>query len=118
MSDTTTRGVRVVVRSAFVPERSSPRENHYFFAYRVRISNEGDETVRLVSREWIISDAEGKYSFYGIEPGTHVLKIDPLPDGLHPLPLDQKMSALDRHAVMKDHAHRIFQHGKRQRTEK
>jgi ApaG protein len=81
LSDTTTRGVRVVVRSAFVPERSSPRDNHYFFAYRVRISNEGDETVRLVSREWIISDAEGhveQVSGPGVvgeqptlEPGAH-----------------------------------------------
>ena len=45
MSDTTTRGVRVEVKSAFVPERSSPEEKHYFFAYRVRISNVGEETV-------------------------------------------------------------------------
>jgi ApaG protein len=59
MSDTTTRGVRVEVKSAFVPERSSPKDNHYFFAYRVRISNVGEETVHLVSREWIITDADG-----------------------------------------------------------
>lgn len=59
MSDTTTRGVRVQVKSAYVPERSSPPESHFFFAYRVRISNEGDETVQLVSREWIITDADG-----------------------------------------------------------
>ena len=81
MSDTTTRGVRVVVRSAFVPERSAPDQNHYFFAYRVRISNEGDETVRLVSREWIITDADGKVEQVNgpgvvgeqptLEPGEH-----------------------------------------------
>ena len=59
MSDTITRGVRVQVRSAYVPERSSPEESHYFFAYRVRIANEGEETVQLVSREWIITDADG-----------------------------------------------------------
>jgi ApaG protein len=59
MSDTTTRGVRVQVKSAFVPERSAPQSNHYFFAYRVRISNVGEETVHLVSREWIITDADG-----------------------------------------------------------
>jgi ApaG protein len=60
VSDTTTRGVRVQVQSVFVPERSAPREGHYFFAYRVRISNEGEETVQLVSREWVITDAEGR----------------------------------------------------------
>lgn len=59
MSDTTTRGVRVQVTSAYVPERSSPRDGQYFFSYRVRISNEGGETVQLLSREWIITDANG-----------------------------------------------------------
>lgn len=59
MSDTKTRGVRVQVRSTYIPERSAPSEGHYFFAYRVRISNEGEERVQLVSREWIITDADG-----------------------------------------------------------
>jgi ApaG protein len=59
MSDATTRGVRVQVRSAYVPERSSPSESSYFFAYRIRISNVGEETVQLVSRHWVISDANG-----------------------------------------------------------
>jgi ApaG protein len=59
MSDSTTRGVRVEVRTAYVPERSSPADSLYFFAYRIRISNTGDETVQLLSRHWIISDGEG-----------------------------------------------------------
>jgi ApaG protein len=59
MSDTTTRGVRVQVQSVFVPDRSAPQDNHYFFAYRVRISNVGAETVHLMSREWVITDANG-----------------------------------------------------------
>ncbi len=59
MSDTTTRGVRVEVRTAYVPGRSSPADSQYFFAYRIRISNAGDETVQLLSRHWIISDGEG-----------------------------------------------------------
>jgi ApaG protein len=81
VSDATTRGVRIQVRCSFVPERSSPEENHYFFAYRVRISNLGDETVQLVSREWIITDAEGNRQQVNgpgvvgeqpiLEPGAH-----------------------------------------------
>ena len=59
-SDTTTRGVRVEVRSEFLAERSSPREEQYLFQYHVRISNTGIETVQLVSREWIITNAEGE----------------------------------------------------------
>ena len=60
MSDTTTRGVRVQVRSSYLPERSSPRDSHYFFGYRIRISNVGEETVQLLSRHWIITDSDGK----------------------------------------------------------
>jgi ApaG protein len=59
LSDTTTRGVRVEVQSTFIPDRSSPQQNHYFFAYQVRISNVGEETVHLLSREWTITDADG-----------------------------------------------------------
>lgn len=59
MSDTTTRGIRVQVRSFYDEERSSPQENYYFFAYQVRISNLGRETVQLVSREWFITDGNG-----------------------------------------------------------
>jgi ApaG protein len=60
MSDTTTRGIRVQVESFYDEERSSPQESYYFFAYRVQISNEGSEKAQLVSREWIITDANGE----------------------------------------------------------
>ena len=59
-SDTTTRGIRVQVESAYVPDRSSPPEGSYFFVYHVRVSNVGEETTQLISREWIITDAEGE----------------------------------------------------------
>jgi ApaG protein len=59
MSDATTRGVRVQVQSAYVAERSSPRESQYFFAYRIRITNVGEETVQLLSRHWVITDGDG-----------------------------------------------------------
>ena len=60
MSDTTTRGIRVQVKSVCIPERSHREGQPYFFAYRVRISNDGEETVRVLGREWIITDAEGQ----------------------------------------------------------
>ena len=59
MSDRTTLGIRVQVRSAYVPERSVPAQGRYFFAYKVRISNVGTETAQLVSRRWVITDADG-----------------------------------------------------------
>jgi ApaG protein len=60
MSEAITRGVRVRVESRYVPERSSPQQGYYFFAYRIRISNEGEEQVQLQSRRWTISDAHGR----------------------------------------------------------
>jgi ApaG protein len=59
-SDTTTRGIRVEVKSEYVPERSSPAEHEYFFQYHVRISNVGTERAKLVSRKWVITDADGQ----------------------------------------------------------
>src|SRR6185295_2715228 len=59
MSDTKTRGIRVQVQSFYDEERSSPQESYYFFAYHVRISNEGPESAQLMSREWIITDGNG-----------------------------------------------------------
>lgn len=57
---TTTRGIRIEVRSEFLPERSSAREGSYLFQYHVRISNVGSETAQLISREWIITNADGE----------------------------------------------------------
>lgn len=59
-SITTTRDIRVEVRSEFLPERSSPRDASYLFQYDVRISNLGSETAQLISREWIITNADGE----------------------------------------------------------
>jgi ApaG protein len=64
MSDTTTRGIRIQVRSQFLPERSSPRDGSYQFQYRVRISNVGSDTAKLISREWIVTNAEGEVETY------------------------------------------------------
>ena len=58
-SDVVTRGVRVEVESSYDAERSAPQDRYYFFAYRVRITNEGGERVQLLRRHWRISDADG-----------------------------------------------------------
>ena len=59
-SATTTRGIRIEVRSEYLAERSSPRDGSYLFQYDVRISNVGSETAQLISREWIITNADGE----------------------------------------------------------
>jgi len=55
-----TRGIRVEVNAEYVSERSRPADSHWFFVYHIRISNEGTETVKLVTRHWIITDAHGE----------------------------------------------------------
>lgn len=59
MSSTTTEGIRVDVSSSYLEDKSSPAEDYFFFAYRVQISNLGDETAQLVARRWQITDANG-----------------------------------------------------------
>ena len=60
MSEAITKGVRVQVNSFYVPERSYPEKNEYFFSYHITITNEGKQTVQLISRHWVITDANGK----------------------------------------------------------
>ena len=56
----TTRAIQVTVEPSFVEAESSPDEGHYFWAYKVEISNLGEEVVRLRSRHWQITDANGR----------------------------------------------------------
>jgi ApaG protein len=56
----TTRAIQVTVEPSFVEAESSPDEGHYFWAYKVEISNLGEEIVRLRSRHWQITDANGR----------------------------------------------------------
>jgi ApaG protein len=57
MSDAVTENVRVEVLSRHSPENSRPQEGEWVFEYTVRITNQGTQTVQLMSRHWIITDA-------------------------------------------------------------
>jgi len=58
-SEAVTHNVRVEVESKYAPGRSHPFKNEWIFDYTVRITNERDETVQLLSRHWIITDETG-----------------------------------------------------------
>jgi len=58
-SEAVTCSVRVEVESQYAPEHSQPFQSQWFFYYTVRITNESDETVQLLSRHWIITDSNG-----------------------------------------------------------
>jgi len=58
-SEAVTNNVRVEVVSCYAPDHSQPFQNHWFFHYTITITNEGDDTVQLLSRHWVITDASG-----------------------------------------------------------
>src|SRR5271170_893857 len=57
MSDAVTNFIRVEVLSRHSPENSKPQQGEWIFEYTVRITNQGSDTVQLISRHWIITDA-------------------------------------------------------------
>ena len=75
----TTQGVTVRVSVSYLPEQSEPRRGRWFWAYHVRIENEGARAVQLLTRHWVITDGRGaRHSVEGegvvgeqplIEPG-------------------------------------------------
>ncbi|WP_066649900.1 MULTISPECIES: Co2+/Mg2+ efflux protein ApaG [Sphingomonas] len=54
-----TQGVIVRVSVSYLPEQSDPRRGRWFWAYHVRIENEGDVAVQLLTRHWVITDGRG-----------------------------------------------------------
>ena len=60
MSDTVTEGVRVGAAAFFLPDQSEPEAHKYLFGYTIVIANQGDSPVQLLSRHWVIIDADGR----------------------------------------------------------
>jgi len=59
-SEAVTRGVKVAVEPRYSPDHSDPRRSEWFFLYHVTISNQGEQPVQLISRHWVITDANGE----------------------------------------------------------
>ena len=52
--------IRVDVATSYVEDQSNPTEGRFVFAYTITIRNEGQVAARLMTRHWIITDANGK----------------------------------------------------------
>jgi ApaG protein len=59
-SEAVTRDIRVTVVSQYAPDQSRPHDSHWAFLYTITIVNEGEETVQLLSRHWIITNSVGE----------------------------------------------------------
>jgi ApaG protein len=55
-----THRIRVDVATSYVEDQSNPTEGRFVFAYTITIRNEGQVAARLMTRHWIITDANGK----------------------------------------------------------
>ncbi|MDC0073916.1 Co2+/Mg2+ efflux protein ApaG [Alphaproteobacteria bacterium] len=60
MYDTTTRNIQVNVEPLYLEEESIPEDDHFVWAYKVTIQNQGSESVKLLNRYWKITDALGR----------------------------------------------------------
>lgn len=60
MYSETTRSIRITVKPIFLEDQSSANDNHFVWAYHVRIENHGQETVQLRNRYWRITDSFGR----------------------------------------------------------
>ena len=60
MSSANPYDIRVDVRTLFLDDESAPADNRYVFAYTIRIANTGSVPAKLLTRHWIITDANGR----------------------------------------------------------
>ncbi|MCK9285678.1 MAG: Co2+/Mg2+ efflux protein ApaG [Rhodocyclaceae bacterium] len=60
MADSKKYQIQVDVKTAFIPDQSDANDNRYVFAYTINISNVGNVAAQLISRHWLITDAEGE----------------------------------------------------------
>ena len=54
------RGIHIQVATSYIDEQSEPDADRYVFGYTITISNDGDHAAQLMSRHWVITDANGK----------------------------------------------------------
>ena len=52
--------IHIDVATRYLDDQSAPDENRYAFAYTIRIRNTGAVSARLMTRHWVITDANGK----------------------------------------------------------
>lgn len=53
-------GIHIQVATSYIDDQSEPDDDRYVFAYTITISNDGEFAAKLLSRHWVITDANGK----------------------------------------------------------
>lgn len=60
MAESKKHEITINVLTQYLPEQSEPEAGRYFFIYTIAVTNSGTVAAQLISRHWIITDAEGK----------------------------------------------------------
>ena len=59
-SNTLTEGVRIQAAAQYMQSESDPDRGRFIFVYRIRMHNQSDRTVQLITRHWVIIDGNGR----------------------------------------------------------
>ncbi len=54
-----TRNIEITVRPQFLENQSLPEQQKFVWAYTITVANLGNEIVQLLTRHWVITDANG-----------------------------------------------------------
>ena len=64
MYSKTTKKINITVKPYYLEDQSEPEDQHYVWAYKVTIDNQGKEKVQLVNRHWKIMMLMAHYKKY------------------------------------------------------
>jgi len=93
-----THGIVVRVSVSFLPEQSEPENGRWFWAYHIRLENQGEQEVQLLTRRWIITDGRGaRHSVEGegVVGEQPVIAPDEAYDYVSGCPLDTPTGAME-----------------------
>jgi ApaG protein len=60
MIDADLNNIRVDVETRYIEDQSNPEQNYYVFAYTITIRNKGQQSAKLLTRHWVITDSNEK----------------------------------------------------------
>ncbi len=106
-----TEGIIIRVSPNFLPEQSQIDQGRWFWSYHIRIENESDRTVQLISRHWKITDGRGNVHHVdgdGVVGEQPILKPSEAHDYVSGCPLSTPYGQMEGHYLMAHSDNRSF----------
>ena len=60
MTEAALNHIEVDVETRYIEDQSNPEKNYYVFAYTITIQNKGQQSAKLLTRHWVITDSNQK----------------------------------------------------------